>query len=539
MSKGKRQERKDKRQPDEAASQDALLSQAAASGPAPKTNEEFEAALKEQRVDAFREMKGNIKDRTSLYVRRGHDRGRAYEESLKALYLGKVDIISSAFREMREKQSGQMESINERYLIEKHKIVLNALSHRFDLILDIAGNSKISTDKEAVEFAEYGYKILQDIDVYGLIFDKDTRGDKFMQAYVLNVAGEKPQDKIELIERIDMARRQGKPIEDADLRMIADIILDKSGKTKDTMVSLLLSYLDMSQRMQLIEQMMEKNTKGMPGLIKYLTQIGYLKKGQAVALAESKKDQPEYQQLLVYLGSDQLRRLHKRVASAQKKNSEIMRRTHGHKNYAKDLFSLKGIASGLLFVNGTMTVGLNILANLKNPADIPGNPAIWLGAGMAGIGAQWSGGFGGLMPTPEKLVARATRGTEEKDEAATEKQKGVSDKMRDSIAWDYEISEFYYKNADKIREVYDRKKKTATPKTRITLKDLGFEGEAYEQLPEDLKRLSKKHVNDTITDWMFTFMRVKDGLAAQSADKQRMFINETRMAQGLPKFEKA
>ncbi len=498
---------------------------------------QFADELSRQHKAAIKGIKGTIKNKINVSVRKSNDTGVLVEQNIIKIFNETANEITDKVRDMKIKGD---ETFNHD-LLKQHKESLSALDERFALAMEISGGEtgKIATKEELAHFIRTGLKMLERTSAKRIL---EAQSRSVNPTY-LDIMGEihKNPDKKLTTKELDFL--------EAEVKKLTESATPKGLESPgDGIGMVLLAYLKPKHRLQLMRHMIDK--PGTHDLIVDLVKMDYLSTAQARTLFEEelasqkralekarRKARKEIEAEITALEgrieeveSDKTQETRERVREVRKEAVTHMRRQYGHKNYAKKLFSLKGIASAALFANGCLTVGGNVLANLHSPLDIVGNPCLWLGAGMAGAGLEISGGFGGMAPTVGKGLAKLAK---KKDEIEKEKQEESTEAMEKSLTNHPTEAEFYFHYAPEIVEVYNAKKRE-NPDTRveITLENLKLNYEDPE-FKKKYGRVSKQRLEEMAGEWVRYFYETTAGVRKKEARAQRKFVREAFIKEGV------
>jgi hypothetical protein len=342
-------------------------------------------------------------------------------------------------------------------------------------------------------------------------------------------------------------------LSEADWNLMVDEVAKvgaNPNKMQQAEVMLVLHNLPAADRTELLRRIVAE--PGFPNLAQTLplmVSMQYVSTGQAVAVLEERiqtlqkkagneAEILQLQTLLPQLSSPKVRATQARVTEVQRKTGEFMsKRVYGHKNYAREFLTFKGMGSAILTALGGMTVAMNVAMNLTQPWELPTNKSLWIGMTELTGGLQMSNGLGGLVSTPMEMLAKVAKdGHEEEDDKI---KKNRTEVKMDTLNY-YRQANFYATYANRITQVYKAKKEaTEEPKVRITLRDLGVEKK--EDLPDALKPLfdQQETLEQKISEWAFRFAQpnTEYGLGLKLPETQVAFIQDTRTEAGLDPFK--
>lgn len=481
------------------------------------TEQEFEAGLLKQEQEFMESIGILTTEKISLTVMLNMDRTKGLSGAIEFRFFREMKAQTEEIKAMhREKPD-----LAQAYLLKQHEIKLGSLKKRAYISMEInTGDSEeISTAEEAIQMAKILEQVsLEDIDLLGRIHD--SKGGK---------------------------------LKTEDLDLIGGHLMHLQRPGKGEPIGLIvMHYLVPEQRQELLLHMAE-NPVGYPNLDQIVSTLVaanylYIAQGQEILAKaaenfeknkgemkrrdrrEVKHDVERYSSTAQLLDSDVMRAAQAHTVQVQKQQVELTQhRQYGHKNPARDVFSLKGIASAFLVANGALATAGNILVN-PSFSNI-GNPYLYAGIVTAGVGLQLSNGFGGILPTPLEGLGAITKDTDEKNDKTIEK---VNKYAASEINNNPIIARFYYKYADKIVGVYQEKRKT-DPEEKIHLTFEDLDGVDYETLPTEYKRyLSKETLETTMTKWVKFFSRESIyGQFREGYKEHRALIDEVRKEAGI------
>jgi hypothetical protein len=308
---------------------------------------------------------------------------------------------------------------------------------------------------------------------------------------------------------------------------------------------LMFANLPDDQRMQMMQHLLSEpdlSPQLRPHMAQILTSLalqGYLSTEQSLALLEKADSLNAVEPLESRIAKNRLispeaRRAKKILARKEEAIRKIHGNRHvGHKLRAKELFSLKGLASALLVVNGGLTLAANALMNIHSPGDLLTSPGMAAGAGMMVAGLEVNDGFGGLLKVPHKLAASALEPKVKEKENDQKK-----DNFRAELGNHPLESRFYYHHAGSIVAAYQEViKKGIGSGTQITLEDLKNQGldlkkEALtdSSMRKFLEKVSEKDLGKLLFVWA---RRFDVSFSAKDASSQKTLMGEFRVKEHL------
>lgn len=215
----------------------------------------------------------------------------------------------------------------------------------------------------------------------------------------------------------------------------------------------------------------------------------------------------------------------------------------GHRNSMRETLTFSGILGSLVAINGAATVAANLIMDIqpKNWANIPDNPALWMGLGMLGGGLELNNGFGGMMDKPSTQLGQLL---ESKDEIQARKDLMSQNAFEREVMRYPRVQDLYFQFLEEINAAYSKKtKETHNPQVSLTMEEMQIDWSA---LPPEFKTMKKSDVEAFISQWVSRLA----GTSArkQSIDSQRLFIggdpsnvggkkSDCRVKYGLAKLE--
>lgn len=479
--------------------------------------QEFQAQLDAQLNDFMTDIDTIITKKTGLSVMLNMERTRQLPGRIEMRFLQDAKAVTEEIKDMHRRNP----ELTHAHLLAEQLIKLNSIKKRVGVFMDIhtGENEEVSTESEAIQLA----KALERISL----------------------------ESIDLLETLHNSG--GREIKDEKtLEQVASHLISCTKPGADGLGYLVMAYLAPAQRMQVLMHMIDKPDQypDMQGIVTSLVANNYLQvdQGQAIFDAALNPEKPtdkasrkakralkrqvdEFEEASVFLESKEMKQLQQRSLDLQKQSREMARtRNFGHKNYAREVFSLKGIVSAFAVANGTLTTVGNVIVNLDTGNML--NPYLYAGLGMVAGGLQLSNGFGGMAPTPLEGIGRIT---EEKGEKEDEKADARHEYMDRELGNRPKIAEFYYKNAEKIVHTYlEKKKSLPKDQIKITFADLGLVHGELE--PNDLNDVPQAVIEKYTTKWVKIIRQNEYGEARKSAEQHQAFINESRKRRGLKEF---
>lgn len=500
--------------------------------------------------EAVKNMNDLIDQRMTWSIQRLGDVATMATGNLKHIYLEKAAELSQEAERLHD-------TLDKQEILELQRIVLQGLSQRLSLVLDIAGGTgvedSIATPQQLQELGTMGTTIIGNTDIPGLIHNHLLNLEKAQPLKYAGVAGRYEQSIGRSIapDTYELLKKTVKPNEELTKEDWKTLVYylkqlgDKNLGFPDKSAALaLMASLRPEQRAQLVEHLPQDAT--FAPLCADLVASGYLTRDHVEAFvlpkiealtAELKKDPKNkdnadqlklYTDTLTAIHSPKVEAFQQVVEQARLKAPERIARgvTYGQRNTARELLTFKGMGSTLLAVNGAMTIGANLLMDITDPASIPGNTALWLGVAELGVGLEGSKGIAGLVPQPSKSLAHLLT---DKDKAEDDQKTLAKEAFSRSFGNHSLEARFYYTFADKIMKVYNEQKKIQdTSRPLLTIESLGLK---WEEMPEVYRTESKEFFMKQISEWAATYAVTYQILTpgnVDGKDGQRWNMNELR-----------
>lgn len=496
--------------------------------------------------EAVKSMNDLIDQRMTWSIQRLGDVATMATGNLKHIYLEKAAELSQE----AERLEGKLEK---QEILELQRIVLQGLSQRLSLVLDIAGGTgvedSIATPQQLQELGTMGLTIIGNTDVPGLVRNHLLTLEKthpgIAARYEESIGRGISPDTYELLKK---TVKPNENLNDADWKILVDYLKQLGTKTpsfpENSVGLALMEALRPEQRAQVVEHLPQD--AAFPQLCSELVASGYLTADHVEAFvlpkiealtAELKKDPKNkdnadqlklYTDTLTAIHSPKVEAFQQVVEQARLKAPSRIARgvTYGQRNSARELLTFKGIGSTLLAVNGAMTIGANLLMDITEPSSIPGNTALWLGVGELGLGLEGSRGIAGLAPQPSKDLAHLFT---DKDKAEDDQKTLAKEAFSRSFGNHSLEARFYYTFADKIMKAYNEQKKIQdTGRPLLTIESLGLK---WEEMPEVYRTESKEFFMKQISEWAATYAVTYQILTpgnVDGKDGQRWSMNELR-----------
>lgn len=515
---------------------------------------DFNENLEGQRAKVVKAAETVMGERLPWATSARHDLGKLAKGNLETLFYQKLQEVSDAIRLLHERHIGEGEQLTETWLLARHKEILQSLLDRFGLMMKINAATEpsekkdrtISSDAELYAFREQGFALIQNLDVQSLVYNSlpSSMQGSYLEAIGRSI-GELHGDFVEILTKVD----QNQELTPDDWKRLLDEVRklgnEKTVSFQKSPVLVVLSLLKLKDRLEFLSQMAEDPTfTNFSEVLLTLTATTYVTVDQALQVLDDrivhetdKEKLAELRKLRLQISGRDMQVTQAAMIERREEGVERLSRvSFGHKNRARGLLTLRGMGSLFLAANGAATIAANVLVNISDPLSLPGNPALWLGTAMLGTGLQWSKGFEGLVPTPTKLFARAIKDRpEEKDDRIQANLRNFREELGNRPG----AAHFYATYAERIVTAYEKKKKeNPGQKPLITLEDLGVKSK--EDLPEAFQPLyeGKAALEIEISTWADRFHRKSgNGVAEQTAQGQRDFIQNARESRGLEKFK--
>ncbi|MFA6023787.1 MAG: hypothetical protein WC777_01030 [Candidatus Gracilibacteria bacterium] len=511
--------------------------------------ENITGELKENEKEAVKALDQTVNEKMAWSTRKSKEYAMAAENRIKAVLGSKTSQLTDEIQSIHSGQRGEILGLDKLDLINTQKKVLDFIQQRAYLMLELAdvhqsavnpGEKMVSTP---VELAQLGklMSMVEGIDVQQLVYQ--ALPPEMKESYLEALGRGFAPDLMPLLTRLS----KGEEPEEGDFKLLLDRIRSmkanaKPGENND--VSLVMAALPKKYHLTLARKMaQEKNFPHFEQQIITMVGADFLSAVQAaavlnekLAVTKNKKDREVLEAALSQVSSRQMGAFKEDQAKQRtiRAAAHYENSSYGHKNHARSLLTLKGIGSALLTVNGAMTVGMNVAMNVTDPANIPLNPMIWLGIAEMGVGLQASGGFGGMVSTPEQMAARVVR---DKNEAKDDRLSAYDDDFKKELTHYYREMHFYGTFAERIMQVYKAKKAASLEKrVPISFADIGIK--TREDLPPEFRDLwgKQEFLEEKMADWAMHFSSTAGenaGRMPDNPDLQRGVIQDLRKEEGL------
>lgn len=521
----------------------------------------FDQELEKQKMEGVQAMEMTVEEKIAWSFRSTNEHAQAAANISLILNL-KAQKATEEIKQIRNMQTHELKESERQMLLEIHRIVLSSIQARAQLALDMSTlpapegtNDDMVSSESEIPLVNTFNTLLGQMDVEYLVYE--ALPEPLKKSYLESVGRSFKPDFNGILEKV----RGKKELGEAEWQLLESEVV-KLGEDKTALersaVILVFGALDAKQRMELGRRLLAHETPNVEAQILEMTRRGYLKTVQAVQLIderlanleaqesgakrrEAKDLEGEMARLKVLRAEIGSKRTQAVQAETVKHNEEAAKfyrsRQYGHKNRARELLTVKGIGSALLTLNGAMTVFANVAMNATDPLSIPFNSMVWLGAAEMAAGLELSGGHGGIVPTPRKLVGRLLKDeNERRDDQRDDYQRAFEDKLNNNP----QKSAFYYVYAERIVTVY-KAKKTKNPyqEVRVSLADIGINKK--EDLPPRFQELWEEQgdLTDFINNTVAQFSRVEGdkGMKTTEYETQRKFIQDARTAVGVSEIE--
>lgn len=520
----------------------------------PKYNpaEAFDTQLQENQAEAVKNLDTTLTDKMAWALRASNEYGQAAESHLKAVLGAKAAEATQEIKQIRDTQSGELNAVEKRILLDVQKIVFTSIQERTFLWLDMAamdktkadGEESVSTVPELVKLKEIS-SMIELMDVQGMVYNALPEGMK--KSYLESVGRSFNPDFYDVLKK----NNDGKDLLDADWALLLTEVKNlgtNPNSIQQSSVIMTLGLLSSANRTELVRKMAaEESFPNFGAVLTSMVGSGYLTVLAATEVLDdkiaslegnqkAKEELESLQATRARINGESMKRTQTETAEIRIKAAKhYSTRSIGHKNRAREMLTVKGIGSALLTVNGMMTVLANVAMGLSDPLDIPLNPALWIGVAQVGAGLEISGGHGGLVSTPKELLAKLAK---DKNEEKDDKMTAYKEAFQAGLNNYHREAHFYANYAERIVTVYKAKKaKNPDQPAVITLKDIGVTKK--EDLPEQFQDLwEKKSVLEAkMTEWVAQFSRTSsaDAMRAPEAQGQRDFIEAARKEVGSKK----
>ncbi len=521
----------------------------------------FHRELDAQEIDAKKQLDMTFEQKMSWFERASSDWAQVAANRIPAVLHSKADQVTDEIRKIEESQMGELDDVEKVLLKEIQQKTFGHVQERVQLMVEIAAmqaeNEPVGTDKTVSSDSELAKlrevtTLIERIDVQQMVYQALDKRPDLQTKYLESVGRKFPTDFYPILQKANAHEN----LDDKDITLLMEQVRNLGGN-KEAMakssVMVVLGLISPMDRTALLTKMAEQDS--FPNFEQILlsmvttTYVSSLQAAQALdarkAYLEQKKtttkrkEDKVIDQELAHLDgtrtivdSDQMKETQKAALTMRAEASKFYgSRMYGHKNFAADFLTVKGIGSFLLAANGATTMFFNFA---MDPLGFPTNSMFWLGAAEAGAGLQWGHGMGGLMRTPEEWAADLIKGSnEEKDDRMSE----YTEAMKMDINNSYREAHFYATYAERIVEVHKAKKPKFPDRTvPITLADIGVN--KREDLPQDFRNLwdHKDKLEAKISEWAedFSMVNVEKGQKLTGWVTQREFIEKTRADVGEP-----
>jgi len=518
--------------------------------------EAFHRELDAQETSAKKELDMTFEQKMAWFERASKSWAQAANNRIPAVLHAKADQVTDEIKKIEESQIGELNDYNRALLKETQKTIFGSVQERVLLMVEMAamqaenqpvGSDKtVTTDVELAKLREVE-TLIERIDVQQLVYN--ALPAEMQVKYLESVGRQFPTDFYPILKKANAHVE----LDDKDLTLLMENIR-KLGGNKEALakssVLVVLSLISPADRTALLTKMAEQDTfpnfeELLLGMVagSYITGIqasmaidarkAYLE--QKKTTTKRKEDKLIDQELTHLDGtratvdSDQMKTTQKAALTIRAEASKYYgSRMYGHKNFAADFLTVRGIGSFLLTVNGGLTMFANAAMNATDPLSLLGNSMFWLGAAEAGAGLQWGRGQGGLLPTPTEIAANLIKGShEEKDDLMST----YTEAMKHDVNNYYNEAHFYASYAERIMLAHKAKKSKFPDRTvPLTLKDIGVNKK--EDLPAEFRDLweHKDRLEAKISEWAedFSMVHAEAGQKLTEWDTQRAFIEKAR-----------
>lgn len=515
--------------------------------------EAFHRELEAQENAAVKQLDLTFEQKMAWFQRASSEWGQAAANRIPAVLKSKADQVTDEIKKIEESQMGELDDTKRAFLKETQKTIFGSVQERVLLLVEMAamqaenlpvGSDKtVSSDSEIAKLREVT-TLIERIDVQQLVFDALPAD---MQGQYLDSVGRKfPADFFPIVKKVS----EHAELDENDIQLLVDQVRNLGSSQpsiEQSSVMVVLGIISQKDRTRLLQKMaVEDSFPNFEQVLMGMVATTYVSTLQATealdaraAHLETKKttakrrEDKSIDKELEHLSetrrevnSDEMEKTQKAALTLRAEASKYYgSRSYGHKNYAADLLTVRGIGSFLLTANGAATM----LANFAmDPLGFPANSMFWLGAAETAAGLEWSNGMGGLVATPTKAVAGLIKGeNEEKDDRMVQYTQVVKTELNNN----YRESHFYANYAERIVLVYKAKKSKYPDRTApISLADIGVNKK--EDLPPRFQDLweNKDKLEMKISDWAerFSMIDVEAGQKTTEWDTQRKFIEDTR-----------
>lgn len=515
--------------------------------------EAFHRELEAQENAAVKELDMTFEQKMAWFERASSDWGQLAANRIPAVLKAKADQVTDEIRKIEESQMGELDDTVRTRLKDIQQKTFGFVQKRVLLMVEIAamqaenkplGTDKtVSSDSELAELREVT-TLIERIDVQQMVYDALPRD--MQQQYLDSVGRKFPTDFFPIIEKVT----GNVNLEEEDIDLLVNEVL-KLGPSKNTIeessVMVVLGLISQKDRTRLLQKMAVQDSfpnfeQALMGMVA-TTYVSTLQATEALDARKSYLEQKktttkrredkaidkEIEQLSgtrEVVNSDAMEKTQKAALTLRAEASKYYgSRSYGHKNYAAELLTVRGIGSLLLSANGAMTMFANFA---MDPLGFPTNSMFWLGAAEVTAGLEWSNGHGGLVRTPTERAADLIKGgNEEKDDRMTGYTRAIKMDLNNS----YRQAHFYANYAERIVSVYKGKKSKYPDRTvPISLAEIGVNKK--EDLPPRFQDLweHKDKLEAKISEWAekFSLIDVEAGQKITEWDTQRLFIEKNR-----------
>lgn len=525
--------------------------------------EAFDALLAEKQAEAMKNIHSGLDERLDWSIReqrRGW--GSAAEQRLKSVLGMKTQQVNTEIQRIIEAQLGDLDATEKTEILAVQDAVFKSIQGRIMMGLEMASmdNGEVPTISTNLELARLSEVMgwIENMDIQYMVFQ--SLPERLKEAYLESLGNSFRLDLHQILEK----NEKKLDLTEEDLAVLVNET-KLLGSNPDTMqqsqVMMVLGILSLANRNSLVQAMaQEEDFANFAAVLTSMVGSGYLTALAATEAIQSRtrflqsqgtgglgkdaklrKEEVEVLELAnLRVNSESMRKTQAKVSEHRIKAAKYYAtRSYGHRNRAAGLLTAKGIGSALLTVNGSMTIFANVLMGLHDPMDIPMNPALWLGVAAVGAGLEMSNGHGGIVSTPEEMLAKITKDdNEEKDAVMDQYRQAFQEKLNNSH---YE-AHFYANYAERIVQVYKAKtKETDGREVPITLEDIGVTKK--EDLPPMFRELWEKRsiLELKMAEWVaqFSLIDAEAGMKITEASTQRIFIEDARTAIGAKPMEMA
>lgn len=467
----------------------------------------------------------------SIRKKRG-DWGRHAETELKELARQKAGEITEEIKKISQRQTTEATNVEEKMLLDLQSEKLRYFLRRFKLVLQVVGDEQISTDVELNELRMKGMALLQNLDVQTLVYEKLPR--HFQGSYEIMLGSRVPKDYLNVLETLE----NNKPLGEEDWQILVDQVEALEGKSvkgmQRSIAGVLLSYLPEEQRIELLRRI--QHVEHYEIFVLSMVATNYVTTAEAVQVLEEEKsrldpENKDHKARLDALEEQRCRLTGEAMERIQNESTRFIQqgvermngRGFGHKNRAKNLFTVRGLGALLLKMNGTLTLGANIAAHITEPLNIihPGNLGTWSAVMMLTAGRQLDRGGEGLTYYPEQRLAKWDANTDEANDDLRNLQR---QEMKNEVLNKVILTRCYATYAEEILSAYQKKRKSlGESNVSLSCEEMGID---YARLPQELRdRYSKSELEKAISNWERKFYETWDeGMGIRTEESQRNWI---------------